>query len=112
MPVRSGVDQISRRTLDTQKKVPGKENSDEHSRCFRGFLDVPVDPNESHNFCYTVGQLVVVDFRSTFMWSKSPGFWGATSAAAGHAHGNTTIKLTKLLDDGKQKMTHVKVVDR
>ena len=87
MPVRSGVDQVSCRTLDTQKKVPGKENSDEHSQCVRGFLDVLVDPNESHNFCYrtVVGELVMVEFRSTFMCSKSPGFWGEMSAAE-HAH--------------------------
>ena len=53
--------------------------------------NVRVDPDEAHNFCYTVGELAVIDFRLTFGWSGSPGFWGVMAAAAEHAHCNTTI---------------------
>ena len=76
------------------------------------FRNVRVDPDRAHNFCYTVGDLVVIDFRLTFGWSGSPGFWGVMSAAAEHAHCNTTLKSTQLLDEGKEMMDHVKVVDR
>ena len=54
------------------------------------FRNVRIDPDEAHQFCYTVGELVVIDFRPTFGWSGSPGFWGVMSAAAEHAHCNTT----------------------
>ena len=54
----------------------------------------------------------MIDFRLTFRWSGSPGFWGVISAAAEHAHFNTTLDSTQLLDEGKQMTAHVKVVDR
>ena len=37
------------------------------------FRNVRVDPDQAHNFCYTVGDLVVIDVRLTFGWSGSPG---------------------------------------
>ena len=65
------------------------------------FRNVRVDPDKAHKFCYTVGEQVVIDFRLTFGWSGSPGFWGVMSAAAAHAHCNTTIDSAQLLDEGK-----------
>ena len=38
------------------------------------FRNVRVDPDKTVNFCYTVGELVVIDFRLTFGWSVSLGF--------------------------------------
>ena len=55
-----------------------------------------VDPDQAHNFCYTVGDLVVIKFRLTFGWSGSPSVLGVMSAAAEHAHCNTTLKSTSL----------------
>ena len=76
------------------------------------FQNVRVDPDKAHKFCYTVGELVVIDFRLTFRWSGSPGFWGVMSAAAEHAHCNTTIKTAQLLNEGIHMMAHVKIVGR
>ena len=45
------------------------------------FRNVRVDPDQAHNFCYTVGDLVVIDFRLTFRWSGFPGYWGVMTAA-------------------------------
>ena len=67
------------------------------------FLNVPVDPDKAHNFCFTVGELVVFDIRLTFGWSGSPGFWGVMSAAAAHAHCNITIDSAQLLGEGKER---------
>ena len=50
------------------------------------FWNVRVDPDEVHNFCYTVGDLVVIDFRQPFGWSGSPGLWGVMAAAVEHSH--------------------------
>ena len=44
--------------------------------------------------------------------ARSPGFWGVMSAAAEHAHCNTTITTAQLLDEGIDMMAHVKIVDR
>ena len=74
--------------------------------------NVRVDPDQAHKFCCTGGSLVVIDFRLTFGWSESPGFRGVMSAAAEYAHCNTTLDSTQLLDEGKEMMAHVKVVDR
>ena len=76
------------------------------------FRNGRVDPNEAHIFYYTVGELVVIDVRLTFGWSESPGFRGVMSAAAEHAHCNTTIKTAQLLNEGIDMMAHVKIVDR
>ena len=76
------------------------------------FRNVRIDPDEAHNFCYMVGELIVIDFRLTFGWSGSPGFWGVMSAAAEHAHCNTTLASAQILGEGADMMAHVKVVDR
>ena len=65
------------------------------------FRNVRGDPDQAHNLCYTVGDLVVIDFRLTFGWSGSPGFWGVMSAATEHAHWQTTLNWTQLSDEGK-----------
>ena len=65
------------------------------------FRNVPVDPDQAHNFWYTVGDLVVINFRLTFGWSGSPRFLGVMSAAAEHAHCSTTLDWSQLLDEGK-----------
>ena len=65
------------------------------------YRNVRVDLDKAHNSCYTVGELEVIDFRLMFGWSGSPGFWGVMSAAAAHAHCNTTIDSAQLLDEGK-----------
>ena len=36
--------------------------------------NVGVDPDKAHNFCYTVGDLVMIGFGLTFAWSGSPEF--------------------------------------
>ena len=90
-----------------QKRIPmSKVNVSD------AFQNVRVDPDKAHNFCCTIGELVVIDFRLTFGWSGSPGFRGVVSAAAAHAHCNKTIDSAQLLDEGKKMMAHVKVVER
>ena len=36
---------------------------------FELILSIRIDPDEARIFCYTVEELVVVDFRLTFIWS-------------------------------------------
>ena len=84
-----------------RKKFPEKIILMSKAGVSEPFRNVRVDPDEAHNFCYTLGELVVIDFRFTFGWSGLPGFWGVMSAAAKHAHCNTTINSTQLLDEGK-----------
>ena len=72
------------------------------------FRNVRVDLDKAHNFCYTVRELVEIDFCLTFGWSRSPGFWGVMSAAAAHVHCNTTIDTAQLLGEGKNMMAHVR----
>lgn len=74
------------------------------------FGNVRVDPDNAHNLCYTVGELIVIEFRRTFAWSGSPGFWGVMSVAAEHAHCHTTIKAARLLNEGVNTMAHVKIM--
>ena len=47
MPVRSSATEVPRRTRVTQKKVPGKENTDEHGRCVGRFPEHPGRPGQS-----------------------------------------------------------------
>ena len=75
------------------------------------FRNVRVGSIKTQSFCYTVGYLVVIDFRLTFERSRSPGLWGVTSAAVEHVHCNTTLNSTQLLDEGKEVIAHVNVVD-
>ena len=65
------------------------------------FRNVRVDPDQARNFSYTVEDMVVIDFQLTFGWSGWPGFWGDMSAAAEHAHCNTTLNSIQLLGEGK-----------
>ena len=83
MPVRSSATDLSRRTRVKQQDAPGKESTDEQGRRVGRFPERPGRPGENAHFCFAVGELVVIDFRLTFGWSGSPGFWGVMSAAVG-----------------------------
>ena len=76
------------------------------------YRNVRVDPDQAHNFCYVVDDLIVIDFRLTFGWTGSPGNFGIMASAAEHAHCNTTLDTAQLLPEGKKMMEHVKIVDR
>ena len=49
------------------------------------FRNVRVDPDQALNFCYTVKDLVAIDFWLTLGWSGSQGYWGFMAAAAERA---------------------------
>ena len=76
------------------------------------YRNVRIDPNQAHNFCYTVGDLVVIDFRLTFGWTGSPGNIGVMASAAEHSHRNTDLSNVQLLPEGVKMMEHVEIVDR
>ena len=71
-----------------------------------------IDPNQAHNFCYTLGDLVVIDFRLTFGWTSSPGNFGVMASVAKHSHCNTDLSNVQLLSEGVKMMEHVEIVDR
>ena len=58
-----------------------------------------------------VDDVLVSDFRLTFGWAASPGYWGLMAAAAEHAHLNTTVDSAVILPEGKAMMSHVKIVE-
>ena len=97
-------------TLKT--KFPVQRISMREADVSDAFMKVRVDPDQAHNICYTVGDLVVIDFRLTFGWPGSPGGWGVMSAAAEHAHCNVTLNSLQLSDEGKYIMAHVEGVGR
>ena len=76
------------------------------------YRNVRIDPNQDHNFCYTIGDLVVIDFRLTFGWTGSPGNFGVMASAAEHSHCNTDLSNVQLLPEGVNMMEHVEIVDR
>ena len=76
------------------------------------YRNVRIDPNQAHNFCYTVGDLVVIDFRLTFGWTSSPGNFGVMASAAEHSHCNTDLSNVQLLLEGVKMMEHAEIVDR
>ena len=75
------------------------------------YRHVRTDPNQAHNFCYTVGDLVVIDFRLPFGWTGSPGNFGVMASAAEHSHCNTDLSNVQLFPEGVKMMEHVKIVD-
>ena len=50
--------------------------------------NVRIYPDQPHNFGYTLGNLLVVDFRLPFGWTGSLGYFGVTALAAEYAHRN------------------------
>ena len=76
------------------------------------YRNVRIDPNQAHNFCYTVGDLVVRDFRLTFGWTGSPGNFGVMALTAEHSHCKTDLSNVQLLPKGVNMMEHVETVDR
>ena len=68
------------------------------------FRNVRIDPDEAHNFFRTVGDQLVIDFRLTFGWSGSPGFWGVMAAVAEHAHCNTSLVSAQVVREGADMM--------
>ena len=54
----------------------------------------------------------MIEFRLTFGWSGSPGFWGVMASAAEHSHCHTSVQSAQLLSEGCEMMSHVKIVER
>ena len=76
------------------------------------YRNVRIDPNQAHNFCFTVGDLVVIDFRLMFGWTGSPGIFGVMASAAEHSHCNIDLSNVQVLPEGIKIMEHVEIVDR
>lgn len=76
------------------------------------YRNVRVDPDQAHDFAYTIGDLAVIDFRLTFGWAGSPSHFGVMASAAEHAHCNTDLSNVQLLPEGVKMMEHVEIVDR
>ena len=62
--------------VSLRKKCPNKRILMSKADVSDPFRNVRGDPDKAHNFCYTVGELIVILFPLTFVWSVSPGFWG------------------------------------
>ena len=75
------------------------------------FRNVRVAPDQAQTFCYMVDDVLVADFRLTFGWAGSPGYWGVMSEAAAHSHRNTTVESAEILFEGKAMMSHVKITE-
>ena len=76
------------------------------------YRNVRIDPNQAHNFCYTVGDLVVIDFRLTFGWTGSPANFGVMASAVENSHRNNDLSNVQLLPEGVKMMEQVEIVDR
>ena len=76
------------------------------------YRNVRVDPDQAHNFCYVVDDIIVIDFRLTFGWTGSPGNFGVMASAAAHSHNNTNLHNVRLLPEGIKMMEHVEIVNR
>lgn len=71
------------------------------------YRNVRVDSDKAHNFCDMVVDLVVVDFRLTFGWTGSPGYFGVMTSAEEHSNCNTHLSSAQLLPEGEKMMEHV-----
>ena len=76
------------------------------------YRNVRIDTNQAHNFCYTVGVLVVIEFRLTSGLTGSPVNFGVIASAAKHSHCNTDLSNVQLLLEEVKMMEHVEIVDR
>jgi len=74
------------------------------------YRNVRVAPDDACKFCYTIGDVLVADFRLTFGWAGSPGNWGVMASAIEHSHRNSNITNVNLVEEGKNMMSHVKIV--
>ena len=76
------------------------------------YRNVRIDKNQAHNFCYTVGDLIVIDCRLTSGWTGTLGNFGMMASAAEHSHCNTDLSNVQLLPEGVKMMERVGIVDR
>ena len=88
MPIRTRAAQV---LVALRRKLQVKRELISMSVVADAFRNVRIEPHQAHNSCYTVGDAVVIDFRLTFGWSGSPGFWDVMSAADERAHCNTIL---------------------
>ena len=75
------------------------------------YRNVRIDPNQAHNLCYTVGDLVVIDVRLMVGWTDSTGNFRVMASVAEHSHCNTDLSNVQLLPEGVKMMEHVEIVD-
>ena len=63
------------------------------------FRRIHVEWEKAPVFAYTVGNLLVIDFRMPFGWRNSPGWWSLTASAVAHSHRNTNLYNAVVLPD-------------
>ena len=69
----TGLPKFLEELVSLRKKYPAERILMSKADVSDAFRNVRVDPDQVHNFCHAVGDLVVIDFRLTFGWSASPG---------------------------------------
>ena len=74
-----------------RQKYPEKRILMSKAHVSDAFRNVRVDPEQAHNLCYTVGDLVVIDFRHTFGVVGVPRFIG------GHGRSGRALNLPHIV---------------
>ena len=54
-----------------RKRYPEKRMQTSKAGVSDAFRNVRIDPDQEHNYCETVGDLIIIDFRLTFAWSAA-----------------------------------------
>ena len=96
---------------DLRIRLPQRRISLAKADVTDSFRNARVTLHQAKNFRYMVDDVLVLDFRLTFGWAASPGYWGLMASAAEHAHRNTIVERALILPQGKAMMSHVKIVD-
>ena len=76
MCVRRSAAQIIREINEPEEKLPTKCIMRSKADVSDALRDAGIDPDEAHNFCFTLGQLIVIVLRLTF-GGQGPRFSGA-----------------------------------
>ena len=88
MPLRASPPNITTGASRSPNKASSKTDFVGKGRC-NGFVrNARVTLHQAKNFRYMVDDVLVSDFRLTFGWAASPGYWGLMASAAEHAHRN------------------------
>lgn len=75
------------------------------------FRNVRTSSAHASKFCPVLEDVAAANLRFTCGWAASPGFWRVMSSAAAQSHCNTSVYDAKILSEGEEMMSHVRIIE-
>ena len=111
LPLRGSAAKISRHNRKNEKLVSNDPILLAKTYVSDAFRNVRVSPENPHQLCNVLEDIVMVDLRLAFGWTGSQRIWGSLASAIEHAHCHSTTDDGVLLPEVIEMMVYLTMIE-